>query len=126
MPRGDEPLGLVANQFLFENDRLKMWHLDLQPGESSDWHVHDLDYVTVVVEPGKLLREWEDGSTCQPAHTQFFIVETDDYNKLYELFRPFLGIAKADISPVRDLDEIENPLGHVNFTRKHGAHRRCR
>ncbi len=48
MPRGDEPLGPVANQFLFENDRLKMWHLDLQPGESSDWHVHDLDYVTVV------------------------------------------------------------------------------
>ncbi|MFB3098041.1 MAG: hypothetical protein ACE1ZZ_05145 [Dehalococcoidia bacterium] len=83
MPRGDEPLGLVANQFLFENDRLKMWHLDLQPGESSDWHVHDLDYVTVVVEPAKLLREWEDGST----------------------------------------DELENPLGHVNFTRKHGAHR---
>ena len=63
MPRGDEPLGAVANQFLFENDRLKMWHLNLQPGESSDWHVHDLDYVTVVVEPGKLLREWEDEST---------------------------------------------------------------
>ena len=36
----------MANRFLFENDRLKMWHLDLQPGESSDWHVHDLDYVT--------------------------------------------------------------------------------
>jgi len=36
-----------------------------------------------VVEPAKLLREWEDGST----------------------------------------DELENPLGHVNFTRKHGAHR---
>ena len=40
---------------------------------------------------------------CQPAHQQFFVVETDDYSKLYELFRPFLGISKADISPVRDL-----------------------
>ena len=40
---------------------------------------------------------------CQPAHTQFFVVETDDYNKLYELFRPFQGIATADITPVRDL-----------------------
>ena len=83
MPLGDEPLGPVANQFLFENQRVKMWHLDLQPGESSAWHVHDQDYVTVVVEPGKLLREWEDGST----------------------------------------DELEYPLGHVNFTEKHGPHR---
>ena len=32
MFRGDEPLGLVANRFLFERDRLKMWHLGLQPG----------------------------------------------------------------------------------------------
>jgi len=83
MPRGDEPLGPVANQFLFENERLKMWHLGLQPGESSAWHVHDLDYITVVIEPGKLLREWEDGNT----------------------------------------DELEYPVGHVNFTKKHGPHR---
>ena len=40
---------------------------------------------------------------CQPAHIQFFVVETEDYSKLYELFRPMQGIAKADISPVRDL-----------------------
>ncbi len=40
---------------------------------------------------------------CQPAHTQFFVVETDEYNKLRELIRPFAGIAKADISPVMDL-----------------------
>ena len=32
MFRGDEPLGPSANQFLFENDRLSMWHLALQPG----------------------------------------------------------------------------------------------
>ncbi len=76
MPRGEEPLGDVANQVLFEINRLKMWHLDLQPGESSDWHVHDLGYVTVVVEPAMLLRDLEDGST----------------------------------------DELEIPLGHVNFT----------
>ena len=35
--------------------------------------------------------------------TGFYVVVTDDYTKLYELFRPFQGIAKADISPVRDL-----------------------
>ncbi|MFQ6028400.1 MAG: DUF3303 family protein [Dehalococcoidia bacterium] len=40
---------------------------------------------------------------CQPAHTQFFVVETDEYDKLRELLVPFSGISKADISPVRDL-----------------------
>ena len=40
---------------------------------------------------------------CQPAHTQFFVVETDDYAKLHEFLRPFSGISKADITPVRDL-----------------------
>lgn len=40
---------------------------------------------------------------CQPAHTQFFVLETDEYAKLHDLFRPFSGISKADITPVRDL-----------------------
>ena len=31
MFRGDEPLGLVANGFLFESDRLQMCHLGWQP-----------------------------------------------------------------------------------------------
>ena len=37
------------------------------------------------------------------AALRFFVVETDDYAKLHELFRPFQGIAAADITPVRDL-----------------------
>ena len=83
MLRGDEPLGPVANHFLFENEKIKSWNLELDPGESSSWHVHDQDYLTIVVEPGKLLREWEDGTT----------------------------------------EELEYPLGQVNFTAGHGAHR---
>ena len=31
MPRGDEPLGDVANKFLFENDRVRVW----EPGPRS-------------------------------------------------------------------------------------------
>lgn len=39
---------------------------------------------------------------CAPAHTQFFVIETDDYSKLQELFRPVFGFCKAEIMPVRD------------------------
>ena len=40
---------------------------------------------------------------CQMAHAQYFVVDTEDYSKLHELFAPFQGIATADFFPVRDL-----------------------
>ena len=40
--------------------------------------------------------------TCAPAHTIFFFVETDDMSKLNELFRPIMGLSKADIIPVEN------------------------
>ena len=40
---------------------------------------------------------------CQMAHARYFVVETEDYSKLHELFSPFQGIAIADLTPVRDL-----------------------
>ncbi len=42
-------------------------------------------------------------AVCAPGHVHFFTVETDDYSKLNELFRPYMGFAKADFAPVRDL-----------------------
>ena len=34
MPRGDEPLGEVATDVLFENDKVKIWNLIVNPGET--------------------------------------------------------------------------------------------
>ena len=62
MPRGSEPLGDVASVVLFENEHVKIWNLIVEPGESSPWHLHERDYVTVVVEGGGLTVEFEDGT----------------------------------------------------------------
>ena len=62
MPRGDEPLGDIASVVLFENERVKIWNLVVEPGEASDWHMHERDYVTVVVEGGGLTAEFDDGT----------------------------------------------------------------
>ncbi|HIN24761.1 MAG: hypothetical protein COA56_15840 [Dehalococcoidia bacterium] len=40
---------------------------------------------------------------CQMSHSQFFVVETDEYAKLHEFFVPFQGISTAEFTPVRDL-----------------------
>lgn len=63
MPRGDAPLGDVASEVLFENDKVKIWNLIVDPGESSDWHLHGRDYVTVVVEGEGLVAEFDDGTS---------------------------------------------------------------
>ena len=63
MPRGNEPLGEIATTVLFENDKVKIWNLIVEPGEASSWHLHERDYVTVPVEGKALTAEFEDGST---------------------------------------------------------------
>ena len=40
---------------------------------------------------------------CQMSHSQYFVVETEEYAKLHESFMPFQGISTAELTPVRDL-----------------------
>lgn len=63
MPRRAEPLGDIASVVLFENEKVKVWNLIVEPGESSAWHLHERDYITIVVEGEGLVVEFEDGST---------------------------------------------------------------
>src|SRR5262245_48870800 len=49
-----EPTERVGTHLLFENDRVRVWELALEPGESLEKHVHRLDYV-ILVESGGLI-----------------------------------------------------------------------
>jgi hypothetical protein len=57
-----EPSAQVGNHVMFENDRVRVWDLDLAPGESFPAHLHRLDYLIMVVSGG-LLRFDEPGGT---------------------------------------------------------------
>lgn len=35
MPRDNEPLGDIATEVLFENERVKIWSLIVEPGQAS-------------------------------------------------------------------------------------------
>jgi predicted metal-dependent enzyme (double-stranded beta helix superfamily) len=50
----ERKLGDVATKPLFENDRVKVWEMELAPGESSDVHEHRLDYLLVQLEGDKI------------------------------------------------------------------------
>ena len=47
-------LGNVGTRLLFENDRVRVWELDLAPGARSDVHRHDLDYLIVQIEGDRI------------------------------------------------------------------------
>jgi quercetin dioxygenase-like cupin family protein len=54
-------LGDVANRFLFENDRIRVWEMSLEPGEQSDFHEHTMDYVLCILEGDVIDADMADG-----------------------------------------------------------------
>lgn len=59
MPNPERILGDVATRLLFENDRVRVWEMDLAPGARSATHRHDLDYVLVQIEGDRIAAEPE-------------------------------------------------------------------
>ena len=47
----------------FENERVQVWDLSLQPGERVPFHVHDHDYFWTVTDAGRLLQRYDDGTS---------------------------------------------------------------
>jgi hypothetical protein len=54
MQRPERVLGDVATTLLFENDRVRVWELDLPPRARSATHRHDHDYVLVQIEGDRI------------------------------------------------------------------------
>lgn len=44
----------VGTEKVFENDRIIVWNLDLEPGEDSGFHTHHLDYVVRILSGSTL------------------------------------------------------------------------
>ena len=72
----EKKLGDVATKLLFENDRVKVWQMDLAPGESSDFHEHTLPYVLCVAEGDTVDADFADGKSMRipvPPGTVYYV-----------------------------------------------------
>ncbi len=49
-----DAMGNVANHVLFEDDDVRIWEMKLEPGENSDLHHHEHDYI-LVIDSGDLV-----------------------------------------------------------------------
>ncbi len=52
-------LGDVATKLVFENERVKIWELELEPGARSDVHEHTMDYILVQLDGDRIAGDFE-------------------------------------------------------------------
>ena len=55
------PYGPIGIRVVFENDRVRVWEVELAPGETLPMHFHDRDYALVALTDGSTVGEREDG-----------------------------------------------------------------
>ncbi|WP_428965876.1 cupin domain-containing protein [Micromonospora fluostatini] len=52
----------VGTKLVYQDDRVRIWTLDLAPGEETTVHQHPCDYVYVVLSPGQTETVVTDGT----------------------------------------------------------------
>ena len=62
-------LGPIGNRILFENDVVRVWALEVEPGRNKGLHRHDLPYVIVPLTAGRIEIESIDGTVYRPDET---------------------------------------------------------
>ena len=53
---------MLGTSLWFENDHIKVFEISLEPGERGPFHIHDQTYFWTVIEPGRGLQRFPDGS----------------------------------------------------------------
>jgi hypothetical protein len=60
-PASEERDLAPIGKLLFEDDRVAVWSLELEPGQSTGWHRHDHPYLMIVLEGEAVVAEFESG-----------------------------------------------------------------
>ena len=52
----------LGTRVVFENEAIQVWEVRLEPGQRGAFHVHDQTYFWTVVDPGRGLQRFIDGT----------------------------------------------------------------
>ena len=66
----------MATRLVFENERVKVWEMLLEPGERSARHEHTMDYLLCVLEGESIDADGDDGASIRipvESGTTFFV-----------------------------------------------------
>lgn len=105
-------LGEIGHRIVLENDHVRVWELDLQPGETIDFHIHYHPYLIVSLGGGKNLIETVFGDrieTFEPAGHLVFMNEPRPVHRLTN---------QADVPYISRLTELK----HIRWTLSEEGH----
>lgn len=55
----------VGNSLVSESDRVRIWHIVMQPGDRLEFHRHVLDYFWTTTAPGRARSRYADGRVVE-------------------------------------------------------------
>jgi len=67
----------IGTELLFENDRIRVWDMVLQPGEESPHHRHEGDYVFIYTTPSRITAFLEGQSPSTSEFDDGFVQYTE-------------------------------------------------
>ena len=73
--------GDIATKLLFENEKVKVWEMRLDPGESTDVHKHDFDNILIQISGDRVAVE-PDPATEGP-YNEYLEAEVFPGNVIY-------------------------------------------
>ena len=72
----------IGTSLWFENDHVRVFEIRLDPGQRGPFHVHDATYFWTVVEPGRGLQRFVDGTLIvrdyELGETKYLVNSPDD------------------------------------------------
>jgi quercetin dioxygenase-like cupin family protein len=78
----------VGTMLVYENERIRVWEIKLSPGERGPFHAHVTNYFWTVVEPGRGLQRFSDGTFAVKDYVEGetkFLEHTPDTALIHDL-----------------------------------------
>lgn len=72
---------MVGEQLVFEQDRFKVWSIDLPPGGTMPFHKHQLNYLWTAITEGEARSYYNDGSVKEFVYSKGDTMYFDDLSE---------------------------------------------
>ena len=103
--------GVVGSKLVSESSRVRVWHINLSPGDRMPFHRHALDYFWTAMTTGKSVSHQNDGSTVEH---EYQVGETFHASFLKDefMYHDLENIGDTDLvfTTVEFLDSPNTPL----------------
>ena len=103
--------GRVGSEIVSESDRVRVWLIEMQPGERLPFHTHVLDYFWTATSKGKALSRYGDGKVAvaeyEVGDTKHFTFEKGE-SMTHDLEN--VGATVLTFTTVEFFDSANDPL----------------